>query len=691
MVDGVTNTTRVEVHQALHGYAEGHRQFAASISLKPRDAKALLILSDISGPGARLDDAGYLTGYPLTDTGVYALAKTWPAPEMPRPGCVWTHTLLIDFADLAAVTSVADLLGAFRRPSLDEHEKFGKPITLNPCPDSARIDKNNEPLARKIVGALYGKSGAKVISVRPTGCDVERLASTIWLQQWPRLRRTFRFCTLSATDRSIEGASFDLQFLPGDNKALRTRFPNAFDADTFSEDDSNWLHEAITDLVQPSPDGLRSFLRRIGGDIAGGRSAFHPLCQLYRLTKKFGSEPDALEAAIQLLDGELRSAPARAARVLVAAAALPFAGQLSSTGFTYLLDHLDLIESTLVDASADEVGRVVLRRRPTALRDMLEVDGAVRRLAENALMNAPESELLALLHAEPRLALLLLQHRPELAATPNVWSRDLQAEEAAFKAFHRSQNGARPILVAMMKAGRVDLANRATGESGALEVLKALASEIQSGGLSRGDCWSWLRAASQPSTVAQFLSSAEDQPRQLLSLLARGMRPDEVPNEYGEDPWLSALQRAKGSASETDEAYLRAFLLARSLGWKSRNQAELAQVAFEHIYAAAAANRLSDDNWQFLDPLLPRSLLWFSWDRCQRLRAGVVDLFVERRLAPGVFGRLVQNEALFRLLADQAAKTSSGYGYLNEVRRALFDATDPSSSERRRYLERLLK
>lgn len=690
MVDGVTNTTRVEVHQALHGYAEGHRQLAASISLKPRDAKTLLILSDISGPGARLDDDGYLTGYPLTDTGVYALAKTWPAHEMSRPGCVWTHTLLIDFADLAAVTSVADLLSAFHRPSPDEHEKFGKPVTLNLCPDSSPIDEDNGPLARKIVGALYGKSRAKIISVRSAGCDIESLASVIWLQQWPRLRRTFRFCTLSATDRSTEGAGFDLQFLPGNNKALRTRFPNAVDADAVTEDDGNWLDEAITDLVQPSPEGLRSFLRRIGGDIAGGRSAFRPLCQLYRLTKKFGSEPDALEAAIQLLEGELRGAPARAARVLVAAAALPFAGQLSSTGFAYLLDHLNLIESALVDASADKVGRVVLQRRPTALRDMLEVDGAVRRLAENALMNAPVSELLSSLQAEPGLALLFLQHRPQLAASPKVWSRDLRTEEAAFKAL-QSQNGAQPFLIAMMKAGRADLANRAIGEVGALEVLKAVTAEVRSGELSRGDCWTWLHIAAQPDAVAQWLSSIEDQPRQLLALLARAMRPDDVPNDYGEDPWLSALQRAKGSVSEIDETYLRTFLLARSLGWKSRNQAELAQRSFERIHNTAAANLLSDECWRLLDPILPRSILWFNWDRCQRLRAGIVDIFVERRLAPMVFGRLVQNEMLFRLLADQTAKTSSGCGYLNEVRRALFDAADPSYFERRRYIERLLK
>jgi hypothetical protein len=321
---------------------------------------------------------------------------------------------------------------------------------------------------------------------------------------------------------------------------------------------------------------------------------------------------------------------------------------------------------------------------------MLEADGAIGRLAENVLTKAPESELLAAMRAEPRLALPLLKRRPQLAAAPSVWSRDLRAEESAFEAL-RAQERSEPVVIAMMKAGRADLANRATGEAGALEVLRALSSVMRSEPLSRGDCETWLRAAAQPSAVAQLLTIAEEQPRQLLALLARMMRPDELPNDYGEDPWLSALRHAWGSASDADETHLRAFLLARSLGWRSRNQAELAQVAFEHTHATAAANRLSDDSWRLLDPLLPRSILWFDWDRCRRLRAGVVDLFVERRLAPGVFGRLVQNGPLFGPLADQAARTSAGRGYLKDVRRALTDDTEESYWERRRYIERLLK
>ena len=118
------------VHQALHGYKDGHRLLASSLGLKGRDASKLLVMSDVSGPNAQIVSDGYLTGYPLLDCGLYALARTWPAPEMPRPGCVWTHTLLIDFADLAIIDSVT-LIGSFRRPQPPDLTAYSGPIATS--------------------------------------------------------------------------------------------------------------------------------------------------------------------------------------------------------------------------------------------------------------------------------------------------------------------------------------------------------------------------------------------------------------------------------------------------------------------------------------------------------------------------------------------------------------------------------
>ena len=688
MADGIVGAERVKLDQALHGYAEGHRELASSTKLKPRDAKTMLVLSDVSGPGTRIEESGYLTGYPLPDAGLYAVARTWAAPEMARPGCVWTHTLLIDFADLARLESLTDLLDAFRRPEPNRYADYEKALSLDCTAEAPCVGASEESKARQIMAALYSRPKARIIATGGGDSD-EVLVTTLWSQQWPRLRRSFRFCTLAGADRSTEAAAFDLQMLPPGNQALRTRFSKAVDADNVVAS-AGWLDSAVTDLVQPRPDGLRSFLRRIGGDVDGGRAAFAPLCRLHQLIERFRAEPDAVTEAIGLLQDELGSAQARAARAIVASAAAAAADSLDDSGLDYLLAHLDLIEPARLRARDVALGRTILHRRPGAFASLIGRDGPIGAMATHTIASAAPAELTMGIHAAPSLGGPVLKERPELAAEPALWSRELGVDEAAFDILRRGLTDRTAIVGAMMKAGRTDLTRHAIAETGPLEVLRAADT------VSRAECLpqdldEWLRAAAHPSTVAELLARPEPLSRAMLALIARSIAPDDTPNDYGEDPWLSAMRRAEGGLSGPAETFLRAFLLARGLGWRSRNSAELVQFGFEHTYIAAAQGHLSESSWRWLDHRLPWSMLWLEWDRCQRLRAGVANLFVERELSPRIFGNLGKDGSLFAALAEQAARTSKGRSYLKHVRRALKESSDPSASARLTFLERLIK
>src|ERR1700722_10510293 len=90
----------IVVHQLLHGYAEGLRLLEGSIEVPEDLSRVMLRLSDLSGSNISIGFDEYITGYPLPSLDAYALAKSWYAPEMPRPGCVWTHTILIPFAGM---------------------------------------------------------------------------------------------------------------------------------------------------------------------------------------------------------------------------------------------------------------------------------------------------------------------------------------------------------------------------------------------------------------------------------------------------------------------------------------------------------------------------------------------------------------------------------------------------------------
>jgi hypothetical protein len=289
----------------------------ASTTIKLRDQKTMLIMSDVSGAGATIDGRGYLTGYPLADSGMYALARTWAATEMARPGCVWTHTLLIDFADLATLPSMSFLEPSFLRPSSSfSIEDYSQVITANTFDRGDRLQRVPEDSLERVLAALYGFPKEKVIFSLASE-DSAVLVYAIWAQQWPRLRRNFRFCTASFADRSTEGAPFDLQFTSLLDRSYKSRFTEGIDANRTVFPRFAWLEEVVRDVVSGTGGELRAFLKNVGGDVAGGRQMFAPLCSLYMMIPNFGLDPQSIDQATSLISSAFDSTSAGSLRTLL--------------------------------------------------------------------------------------------------------------------------------------------------------------------------------------------------------------------------------------------------------------------------------------------------------------------------------------------------------------------------------------
>lgn len=111
----------MRIEQLLHGYDNGHRLLAGSVLLKnPADQDAVATLSDWSEYAVSGDnDSTYITAYPLLESQYYVIARTWYASEMKRPGCVWTHSLLIPFGELNKIDDYRRLLTLFNRPTVE--------------------------------------------------------------------------------------------------------------------------------------------------------------------------------------------------------------------------------------------------------------------------------------------------------------------------------------------------------------------------------------------------------------------------------------------------------------------------------------------------------------------------------------------------------------------------------------------
>ena len=148
----------VNVEQTLHGYKDGHRLLASSVKLDAASARSMLVLSDMLTSVLRAGEQSYVSGYPLRPLGKYVIARTWLATELPRPGCVWTHSLLLDRETLASASSLLPaILSSHRRPSKQgQQAEFAVALSVDVPTEEKLAHASSRPRASELIRALYG-------------------------------------------------------------------------------------------------------------------------------------------------------------------------------------------------------------------------------------------------------------------------------------------------------------------------------------------------------------------------------------------------------------------------------------------------------------------------------------------------------------------------------------------------------
>lgn len=686
MVDGVTARNQLTVHQALHGYSDGHREIASSVPLASRDARTVLIMSDLASAGSSVGESGYLTGYPLLELEHYAIARTWMAPEMSRPGCVWTHTLFISFAELGAVANTRNILAAFHRPAAGISADYDKPLTIETTP-AEPLDLPNGATAwtRHLLSALYDNPTDKIVASAPADCDPDQIVLAIWLQQWSQMRKSFCFCTSTNSDRTTDRIWFDLQLLPKLDRGLRTRFPDAKFLMDMPQVPRRWVEHAMQDLQAPGEVLLRTFFQGVETKIPNGRMAFASLTELHQLLAEIPSRLEAVDEALKLLTSSVPNSAYGTARHVVMEHAAPFAASLSTEGLSFLVQNVSLLNEDMQRSHGESIARAVWTRAPDKFEQLLAASDTMCIESTNVVDALPAEELLDGIRLVPDLIGTVLARRPELAADPALWGAKGPLRDAAFRYLKEATELWPQTIKGMIASGASDLVQPAFGHFGAIAVWDEIAPALDASDDLQADMVRpWLAlAVSDSSSVAQALTSGRIRTLRSLAEIARMTNPDDVPNDFGEDPWVSAVRNATGVLPNYVATYFMAYLLSRALGRRSRNCADLALIAFDTVYRAAGMGTMHDDAWALLEYRLPHVPYWTRWDRCDQLRHGMAHLFIERRLHEGAFGRLSQHDEVFEALAKAAVKNWGGNSYLRRVRQELSNA-DPE-----RYAHRI--
>lgn len=376
----MNDASRDSIDQALFGYADGHRQIASSVRLPPKDLYLLSSASDLAS-GARLGEQdSYLSGLPLLESRRYALFRTWAAPEMPRPGCVWSHVLLLGPTITASIPALSEVLPLFRRPLANETSSYDETLEIS---TSQFVEPARADLISEIISGYYTSGRAILSPASGEPDEIENAVLAVWSQQWPRLRSSFSFCTAALNEnRRTEQNDYSIQVAPLEGTPSISR--------------EKWVSFASADAALNKVTPLRRFLWRYGRDISASRRQFRMIVDLYLRSE--GVDSISVDAALDVFhalpdpsDGvvlkrDILGFGPRSPRLIPAISAVEFLQLLTSETLSETPTATQ-VGNRLEELSSRDVGNVA--RYYAANREILspwkqEIYGAIVALADKA-------------------------------------------------------------------------------------------------------------------------------------------------------------------------------------------------------------------------------------------------------------------------------------------------------------------
>jgi hypothetical protein len=685
----------IEIQQTLHGYSDGHRLLEASRALPRKTERTVLIVSDMSGPTMLRGFESYLTGYPLPDASLYALARTWYAAEMTRPGCVWTHTLFIENADLARISDLRALLGLFSRPQSGQAlSEYHSPLTLRGIAMNAEgtnPDGILESIAANTLVALYSSPDKPVYIPADSSERYEDLILAIWTQQWPRLRRSFRFCTGSLSNRTVDGEAFDMQVVPVSLvRHISREVPHGGVIDTEKVAPSTacitWLNAATTDLLSERDGPLRRFLWEFGADLMEGRAVFSRLVEVFTclenmwrrklsltdLTEVVSQRFPTPTEAVHLKAGIFGEVKGNERQLLRGVSESELLRELVTTKHHAAFDA----EAIGMRGRARVLWESEKQQAKNLIIELVSTD--LNPLGEELLAGFAEAmeggEAADLLKTNSAALLILVKHNPVLATSPRLWYGSLDEQQKLLAVIMACQSIApvtlKSIIAAMLASGADTIATDVLGQFGRQAVAAVLEWFNSAASISPQELKpTWrLALASYPHDLLDWLHQVEEPHVATFALVASLLDPNsrEVWS-FGTEVWLRSAASVLSKLSRNDSVRTGAFLLALAFNNPQPRAEELVSIAFERVHDAVEKDEITYDSWRLLEGHLPILSWWSSWDKCERLRRALVDKFIYYSWPIEQFLQSIKGEETFLRVVRFCKGTAGGRAFLEKV------------------------
>jgi hypothetical protein len=673
----------LRLDQCLYGYESGHSLLASSTQLPAEVRRQLLTLTDYPGTyGADPSVEGHVAGYPLVNGQMYVLSRTWLAPEMPRPGCVFTHVLLFDMTAVHEIEDPRSVLRLFHRPSRDDYSSFSRIMVVQrremawpEIPEPGRVQ-----LMSALLDELYGRQDPLVVRL-PKWEDLAQDVLAVWGQQWPALRTRFAFATGGSSARAIGGTPFDLQITSVfGSSAYSNRnvvlLDSSHPASVTTQDENPWATTLARSIYLGEGDSFRDFARRYGADVGSTRLALGRLAKIFAvLTAPIPTSIKTAQVFNRATD--LFPEPAEAAllkRHLFGSAAHRHAplGFVCSEPELLRVMVLNPAAAAMAGVNSDELGQrlaALTTEEPSiGIRLLAEVTGKDARAAAAAakILYKDESFIEALLSAsnltdQEMLAVLTLD--PSLATNHQLWRHEGAGIERVIALVEElGPDKLRGIIAGAFSAGNRAALNilierdPKTAVLGILDAVQADPALIES--VPPNLSWNvagpaWITGVTPPRA-------------EVLQLLAGKLDPHiGALRRLGWHPWISLCSEVFIGSPDLQTSSA-AFLFVLGLTGSSRDWMPLVTAGFQVLHRVEAGERLTEQEWSRVEPSIVPARFWGDWDRCRRLRATFARFSVRQRAPIDLFLAGAEHTDR-RAVLEEASAQRGGKAYVAQT------------------------
>ena len=573
-----------------------------------------------------------LTGFPLPSRS-FAISMTWPAWEMPRPGCVWTHSLILDLRFLEGLTSES-ILGLFRHPQIETVETYRNPLVLSMSEMHGVTDYEH---LSTLIWAFYETPMRRVRAGRVQARDKVRHQTQLktWLLGWQEVRATASFCDAPRTPRTIYDRPFDLQLhqiVPDDSPGDRVLrgIPKTVPP--------RWVKRLVRESQTKS--GLTNFLSTFGSP-SSDRGLMRPLVSIFI---EHESENLTLQNCKNVVEILARAFPSFDAGPTIKKSILDPKG-VAPTGCPNALPEAQIL-AALVSRDSDDIFDVAELEITARVKNLAESDreafrfvlaaltASDTRIADAFLLGATQTlnpEILNdLRRTSVSLAMRALRQRPELLHVPSTWS--LIDSSSLWRA-SVNQRGKRQRVdtISAILLSEADLDPRIVFEAwpdGPIRTLEALGNQ----NIPVEKAASWIRQISSHE-VLRYVNGGQSLGPEALSVVIESLSPEEIaqlPSALVEEASVFVSQDARC-----------AVLAAGLLRPDDPRWAQVSLQLYEHIYDAIVEDRLTNRKGVFegVSPGLP------VWDVRKRIALAFKNALAEGGWDPLAALRLTHKEA----------------------------------------------